>query len=418
MARCESHGRSVVLWVLLSGAALQGQTPASWDARLDDGISAIAQGHYAEAIQVLTPVSEEAKVFPAGDSRRTEVMLTLATAYQYQGQPRRAETLFSEAKRQLEPLGASGRRWLGYALAGLGQVRLDQSRWQEAEDLLRPAIAICRESRGETDPCTTTAMRNLGDLYVMLGQMHKAEALFSQSIEILRRAPASQSELLAATLRSLARVYAQEGLFPTAEPLLQESMELAKRQGEQHPVYADSLVDLAELYRMEHNAGRAEPLLNKAVRIYETTNDSHLADALDALGLIAIEDRKFALAKDYLERSLTMYEQSFGPAHIAGARAEAALAEAYMGERNYPRAESLIQKALGTAHAVLGENNFGLAGLLMIAGQVQELERHRSQADAYYREALNIYRQNLAGDHPDLTAAEKSYRRFSKSFHN
>jgi len=416
MTRCGSLGRSFVCAVVLSAVALLGRTPDAWDARLQDGINAIAQGRYVDAVEILTPALEEANAFQ-GDSRRTEVMLTLATAYQYHSQLQKAEALFLEAKRLAEPMGAGGRRFLGYALAGLAQLRLNQGRCHEAEDLLRPAIEVCCETLGDTDPCTTTATRNLGDLYLMEGQTHKAEAFFAQSLEVLRRSP-SQPEALVSTLRGLGRVYLIQGRFTSAEPLFQEAVELSKRMGESHPIYADSLVDLSELYRLECKGARAEPLLKKAVRIYELAGDSHIVDALYNLGLIAVDEAKFTTARDYLERSLKMSEQLFGQAHITTTRAQAALAEAYLGERNYSGAESLIQKALSTARSLLGNDKYGLAALLMIAGRVQEQQNHRHEAAACYREALSIYRQSLSGDHPELVAAEKSYRRFAKSFHD
>jgi tetratricopeptide (TPR) repeat protein len=85
---------------------------------MHEGINAIAQGLHADAVEVLGPAMEEAQAFPAGDLRRAEATLNLATAYQSQGQLRQAETLFLEAKRFLEPLGTNGRRFLGYAFAG------------------------------------------------------------------------------------------------------------------------------------------------------------------------------------------------------------------------------------------------------------------------------------------------------------
>jgi len=49
---------------------------------------------------------------------------------------------------------------------------------------------------------------------------------------------------------------------------------------------------------------------------------------------------------------------------------------------------------------------------------LNEKEHHASEADAYYRQALNIYRQNLSADHPERVDAEHQYTRFIKSYRN
>jgi tetratricopeptide (TPR) repeat protein len=175
-------------------------------------------------------------------------------------------------------------------------------------------------------------------------------------------------------------------------------------------------VDLAGLYRLEHDAARGEPLLKKAVRIYEMNHDPHLADALNELGLAAIDEGKYAIAKEHFERSLALYEKTFGPETVAVAGAQAGLAQAYLGERNYKKAESLIQRAIEIGRAVLGDANFGVAKLFMVAARVQEREHRPSEADLFYRQALVIYRRSLPNDHPDRTEAEQQYARFSKSF--
>lgn len=93
---------------------------------------------------------------------------------------------------------------------------------------------------------------------------------------------------------------------------------------------------------------------------------------------------------------------------------EASLAEAYAGEGNYSAATPLIEKALAKERATLPESHFELARSHMIAAAVQEHTRHHSEADAHYRQALDIFRSSLASGHPDLVKAERAYARFAK----
>lgn len=416
MARSLSHGRNFVLGALFTVLPVMAQGTTSWNSRLKDGIAAISSGHYEQAVQILTALSQESESFPAMDVRRAEAAFSLASAYQYQGRLAAAETSYLEARTILEAAGPEARHMLGMTLHGLAQLRMGAGKWNEAEELLHSAAQMCGETGGEKDRCAIAAGMHLGELYVLEDRSLEAEPILLHAVAILREASPAKDDLLADALGSLADVYRLQGRYALANPLLRESLDLSSRLGECHPLVADRLVDLAGLYRLEHDAARGEPLLKKAVRIYEMSDDPHLADALNELGFVAIEEGKYAIAKEDFERSLAMYEKTFGPETVAVAGAQTGLAQAYLGERNYKKAESFIGRAIAIVRASLGEAHFGVAKLLMVAARVQERAHRMPEADLFYRQALAIYRRSLPTDHPDRTEAEQQYAKFSKSF--
>ncbi len=403
---------------MLSTSALIGQEDSKWDAHLEEGVHAVAIGQYTAAVEILTQVTQEAHAFPPNDVRRATSALSLATAYQYQGQLERAEAAYLEAREVVETAGAS-HSWLeGVILNGLGQLRYNQGRWKEAEEFLCEAAERCQKTRSATDACALAATRNLGDVYLIEGRVAESEALFHRLVDLLRQQSPAPNDVLAGALHGLATAYRVRGQYALAEPLLQESLELNKQNGGASPIVGDSLVELASLYRQEHKTDRAEPLLKKAVRIYEDSHDSHIASAYLELGLTAIDDRLYATAEENLQRSLEISQSMHGNKNLSVATAEAALAQAYLGEHNYRKAEPLIREALATARALLGDVHCGFAKFLVIAGTLMEKQKHASEADAYYRQAINIYRRNLSPDHPDLVEAEHQYARFIKSSQN
>jgi tetratricopeptide (TPR) repeat protein len=404
------------LGALFTGLSVMAQGTTSWNSRLKDGIAAISSGHYEQAVQILTALSEEAESFPATDVRRAKVAFSLASVYQYQGRLPAAERLYVAARTILEAAGPEVRHSLGMTLHGLAQLRMGAGKWDEAEKLLRSASQMCGETGGERDRCAIAARTHLGELYVLEDRSIEAETILLDTVAILRETSPAMDDLLADALRSLANVYRLQGRYPLANPLLTESLDLGSLLGECHPLVADRLVDLAGLYRLEHDAARGEPLLKRAVRIYEMSDDPHLADALNELGLAALEEGKYAIAKEDFERSLALYEKMFGPQTVAVAGAEAGLAQAYLGERNYKKAESFIGRAIAIGRASLGDAHFGLGKLLMVAARIQERAHRLSEADLLYRQALAIYRRRLPDDHPDRTEAEHQYAQFSKSF--
>ncbi len=106
----------------------------------------------------------------------------------------------------------------------------------------------------------------------------------------------------------------------------------------------------------------------------------------------------------------------FGWDHLSIALAQGALAEAYLGERNYSEAAAMIEQAIATERSRQGDSHYPMAKLLLTQAHIEACQHRRPQAEAHYREALEIYRGILRPDHPDVIKAQKQYAQFSKSF--
>ena len=388
---------------------------SSWDLNFAQGRTAFEAGQYAEAVPFLKTALDEARTVVPHDYRFVESAYTMALTYQVQGQLVLAEPLYLEAKTAVEALGTDGRPLVPYVLVSLGKLRFEQGRFKEAELLLRQGIDLCTETHGATSSCTLAGQRHLGELLSAQGHTTEAGGVFQQLVSTLRQVPSSSPEVLAGALCSFSAVYIQEGRFELAEPLLRESLELMSKNAITGPTLADSLLDLGELYRLEHDPARAEPLLRKALNIYDVANDPHRAGALNELGLIALDEGKFAVAKDYFDRSLGVYQRLVGSARLLASRGKAALAEAFLGERNVKQARTLIHEALASERESLGDRHCEYARLLIVAAKIEEAGRRTSDADTYYRQALGIYRQSFADGAPERSSAERNYARFTQS---
>ncbi len=415
MAHRLSRLRSLATWFCLAAPLFAAQESASWESNYNQALAAMDAGQYAQAVAALTVSLTEARKLPQPDERQVKSAHTLALAYQLQGNLAEAEPLFLEAKRSVEALGSQGSVLLGYVLDGLGELRLDQGRAAEAEPLLRKALESCRAALGARHFCTLTATRHLGVLLTTRGATGEAEALFQNLVGVLRQDTTLPRDFLAGCLANLATAYMREGRYETAEPLLKESLELGNQAGSATPALADTLLDLGELYRLENNPARAEPLINKALHIYEAANDPQQASALSQLGQVALDEGKFATAKQRLRQSLSIYQRLLGPVHLLVGRAKGRLAEAFLGERNFTEAKSLIHDALETERKTAGDDNSAFARLLMVAGKIEEQDHCASQAAEYYRQAVDIYRKSLKSGHPERAQAEQLYARFAKS---
>jgi len=196
--------------------------------------------------------------------------------------------------------------------------------------------------------------------------------------------------------------------------LLEEALETTRKLGENNPSYADSLLSLGRLYRVRHDTARALPLVKKAAAIYESAGDLLRTTAWDELGLIAIEDRKYATARDLISKSLDLNQKMFGSEHVTVARGHVDLAQAYAGERRYTEARDEIQTGLTTEQRVLGETHYEVARSHVLAAEIETALHHQAVADEHFRAALAIYRRNFGENSPEIVSIEHEYQDFSK----
>jgi len=415
MARYSSRGRSFVLAAFLIPVAGVAQATPDWSTNYKNGVAAFSSGHYKDAISLLAAAAEQARTLNQSDINLAQISHALAMSYQFNGDPGHAEPLYLQAKSIFESLGPGARGQLATTLTGLGLVRVEQEKWQEAEELFTRALDLCPANK-TPDRCSLTAMRHLGDLFAAQGRPDDAVKVLEPAVRTARETTGLDAGLRDALLRSLGYAYMLNSSYSRAEPLLRESLESASKNGDQDLAYADSLMSLGRLYRLRHDAARAAPLVKKARAAYEAAGDPLMSTAWSELGIIAIDQGKYTTARDLFNLALEFNRRTFGPAHVTVARAEFNLAQAYMGERKYLEAKSHVEAALAGQRKLFGETHPDVAKSYMLAAEVEASLHHPDQADEHYRAALAIFRVTSPGTKADLASAEQEYRQFGKSF--
>lgn len=416
MPRFSSRWRSLARITLLVPLALMADQRLDWSINFDAGLAAFNNGHYNDAIGILSSAFEQARASGAVDLKVAETAYVLAMAYEFSADLGHADSYYMRSESIAEAIGNKGQALLAMTLSALGMLRVEQGRLDEAEAILTRAASACQTARGRQDLCTLTTMRHLGDLYAVEGRLNEAAGVLDRTVATARQVLPLQSPLLAGLLRSSANVYMQSEALDKAEPLLQEALNYARVAGETSPEYADTILSLGRMYRLQHDTARAEPLVKKAIAIYEASHDPLRSTAWDELGILSLIDKKYTIARDLFVRALDFNRKTFGPNHITAARAEADLAQAYAGERRYSEARSNIEAALATECKLLGDTHFEVGRIHLIAAGIDTRLKRRDEADRHYRAALTIFQNGSASRRTDLAAAEKEYREFNKAY--
>jgi tetratricopeptide (TPR) repeat protein len=237
------------------------------------------QNRYREAESMfLSALQWRQKALPAASTEVAYSQSNLADVYRIEGRNWDALNLLEQAARSLQQFhpDAPG---LPRVLSNLALVRYNFSEFDEAEELLRAAMALYRNQQGPLSLDYGGALINLGQVTQSKNDLEAAAPLYAQAIAVFENLGSQGKGLLAAALANSGTLYQRLGRIEEAW------------QAEQ----------------------RALGLLN-------ATGDEVLrATILRNLGIIAAGTAKPADSFPYFEESLTIQQKILGADHPATA---------------------------------------------------------------------------------------------------
>ncbi len=168
---------------------------------------------------------------------RPDAPLDLPTAWSNLGEVYLATARISESKALVEraitayeKIGGASDPHLGPLLGNLGVINLMEHRFEEANRLLERSLAIRRSSGG--DPGSVAKGSNiLGELRLGQGRFVEAEALFHEALNLTEHSRGPEHPDLVLVLNNLAELYIQQARPQDAEPLLQRCLRILRRAG-------------------------------------------------------------------------------------------------------------------------------------------------------------------------------------------
>lgn len=165
---------------------------------------------------------------------------------------------------------------------------------------------------------------------------------------------------------------------------------------------ADSYASLA-LHVRPHDPARSSELTERAMALYEELygeEDARVADALNNLGVLALQQGKLDAAEDYFKRAIEKVQLARGAGHISVAIAHANVAQLQVdrgdleaAERSYLEALEIWRLTRGTEHPDYARAEGNLAELLRRQGEI-ETARER------FEHAIEVLEASMADDDP------------------
>lgn len=295
------------------------------------------------------------------------------------------------------------------------------------QSLLSRSLKMLREVFPCDDPHIENALENFGKLSTETRNYPDAVKAYQDILDIRRRTMPADHPRIAQGLENIANVYVSQELYDRAEPFLHEALEIwRKTLPANDPGLVACLKKSADFYRSwTGHREKAEPFYRETLSILRETlpgSRSGVVQTLDRLAEIYQEKGSEMDAEPFYVEALEISRIALPQSDLRLADALEKLARLYFENNQGEKAEPLYTEALEILSdkvysddpSVLGDPQYLYAlsqTLHNLASLYQESGRY-DDAEALYREAVELNRNCSMFDYPNIVDALEHLARF------
>jgi CHAT domain-containing protein/tetratricopeptide (TPR) repeat protein len=286
---------------------------------------------------------------------------------------------------------------------------LHMADFRTAEAGFRRALETCRKVfPPESTEIAANAM-NLAHCLDKLGNLVEAEALLREAFGIFKGALSLNHPDTAGCINNLAANLSAQGRPAEAETLYRTALSIMRAGlGEGHPRIARLEGNLAHVLSDQGRVAEAESLCRSALATFTKRQGQHeeTANALNNLGMLLVEERRFDEAEPLLLQALEMRSKLLAPTHPSVAQSHNNLGGLEESRQRPAQAIIYFRKAYEIRRARDPSSLDTAESCNNLAASLDGRENF-GEAERLYREALSIRERLLSREHP-LTA--QSYK--------
>jgi serine/threonine-protein kinase len=365
----------------------------------------------ADSLRVVTLLDRgvnEARSLDAEPAAQAELYLTLGGIYEKLGKLPRADSLMQLALVRRQALLGSEHPDIAATLVAIGLLRVDQARFEEAEQYIRRGLAMATATLRPGDAGIITATAALGRVLQERGSYAEAIPVLRDVVRMNEAAHASRGEI-AASISALADAHFYAGHRDVSDSLNRIVLADYERiYGKRHPLVSDILVNLGATEQERGNYTSAERYNREALSITrEYYGPTHFESAakLTLLGRALVFENRFREADSLLREALTIREQVYGPVHPAVASTLNELASVAYQQDRYDDAEQWWRRTLSIYQTIYGDHHYLIAIATSNLASVSYDRRDYRQAEPLYREAIRRFSETQGPDHINTAIA-------------
>jgi tetratricopeptide (TPR) repeat protein/sugar lactone lactonase YvrE len=320
------------------------------------------------------------------------------------GRPGEAQDLYQRILAQAQAIEGADIA-AASALLGLGGIRFDTKKFDDAEALWQQAADLFRRRLGDDHPSVATTLTCLG--FAKFAQHHweQARDFFERALRIRERALPSEHPDHALSLLNLAMVAVVAKGVAEPEQLTERAIGILTRSlGNDHPIVADALGNLAMWYHANGRSDEAERLQRRVLMSHERRfGPSHkdTALALGNLAVILMGQGKLEQAESYERRALAVLEQSQAKdSEMAPLLHNLGMIRQLRGDLD--EASLLFKRAVKSIEAANGPESPELILPLRNLADVESRLGKSEEAQTLYRRAAQISEKKLGAEDASL----------------
>jgi serine/threonine-protein kinase len=361
----------------------------------------------ADNLSVVTLVDrgvQEAKSLSQDKKEQADIYQTLGTMYDQLGKLDKADALIQTALFERESLPESNSAAVAESQMTLAQLRSDENRSEEAEQLARQAVALIQAKDPKDRALAARADSALGSVLV-------GEGKYKQGVELLKRAVPEQSRQrgslpdLAETLSYLGQAYIFLGNYDEANSVNRTLLALDRQiYSADDPHLTDALEDLEQIQEQRGNYFQAEQYGREALRIDEAwygKDHPETADMMTALAGALIPELKYSEADQLLQRALATQKRVYGAKSTQVAFVLNHMETLAFRKNDMKAALKLDNQCIEIYRSSYGKEDYKVGVTLSNRGSIYLKEDQYRKAEKEFREAMQILTKTQAADSMD-----------------
>lgn len=397
------------------------ETPILATTLNDLGEIYLAQGKYSEAEPVLKrALVIREKMDGQNDPDVAQTLQNLASVYLSRGNDYEAERLYRRALPIREecceafPPGMSRDccEMTGAILDSLASLCVSHNRYAEAESLYKRVLFIREKYVGSEHPDVARSLSSLAAIYYKQAKYDDAEPLLRRALAIQEHAsyPSGDDSLqVGTTLVLLMVMYSTQGRLTELEPFLDRAIRIYAKallpERPHHPDMAITLDVLAGLCKQTNKYASAEFFWKQALQIREATfspEQPEVVSLLNKLASLYFSLSKYAAAEPLYERALAIREKTLPPEHRDVLESLYNLAPVYHVQHKYAEAESLYKRILAINEKILKPEDPKVVQSLLILAELYNDQGRYAEVEPLYLRAIAIQEKTLHPEDPIL----------------
>jgi serine/threonine-protein kinase len=360
-------------------------------------------------LAILDRGEAEARSLNSEPAVQATFYLTLGNIYGKLGQFDRAERLLTASLKARQVLYGADHEKVADVLISFAQMRLQQSRNQEAEDLVRRALQMHLRHLRKSDPAIARDMTYLGQALDQSGDLQESLSVLNSALE-LQSAKGTPAADIADTLNVLGDVNIRLSNIKAALDEEERARVLHTRvYGEIHPLVAEDLNNMAVAYESVGNRAPAERLYRRALFVTQSwygVENPKVSILMASSAQNLLYEGKYEEASRLLNSALAIRRKLFPEsdpyiAYILGIMGKVSLREGKLDE-----AHATFEGVLARYRAAYKEKH-PLVGITIGNLADVEVQKHNyAGAVLLYQQALDHFKGVLPRDHLQVGSAE------------